>query len=313
MVFEQSLAAIDPQQLAADSGVTRAMVPRFRAAVPFIIRPHLLTEQLRGMDCMCGTRSGLAIPPDYGALRGLGFDPSTLDLNSLDVPSAGSGNVSVLQDIAVGVNFIPGIGQIASVAITTFTSLLNQFEAWFGLGAGRREADMITPTQNNTMQALGGITNQILTGQTPTLDTLNNLYRQVWMLGVAFQEFVLQKQFIDRRASGQALNTVMPYVDGSCGYPVPVGYTATPGQQNCLSWGDGTIGGVGQNGMLGALSRAIQGQGGTPQALPNLHTAANQGIRLSSIPLPNTILGLSTPMVFALGIGALLLYKKGVF
>jgi hypothetical protein len=210
------------------------------------------------------------------------------------------------------------VGQIASVTLTMFNQFLRQFQTWFGIGAGRREADIIVPTQNNLMQALGGITDQIRTGQNPGLDTLENLYRQVWMMGVAFMEFVLQRQFTDRRASGQALNTVMPYIDGSCGYAVPVGYTAQPSQFNCLSWGDGTLGGVGTNGMLGAIGRAITAQGGTIQALPNLQQSANSGIRLSTIPMPGgipgTILGVSTPML-ALGIGAFLLLRnrKGFF
>jgi hypothetical protein len=178
--------------------------------------------------------------------------------------------------------------------------------------------DIIVPTQNNLMTALGNITNQILTGQDPDVTTLENLYRQVWMMGVAFMEFVLQRQFTDRRASGQALNTVMPYIDGTCGYPVPAGFTATPSQRNCLTWGDGTIGGPGTDGMLGAIRRAIALKGGTVPTLPDLQTAANQGIKLSTIPMPGTfpatIMGVSTPIAFALGLGALFLLKqRGAF
>jgi hypothetical protein len=324
MIFEQQIQGVDPSSLAIFSGMPK--IPRMRAPTPPVIRPHLLTEQLRGA-CPCGTFHGL--PPDYGALRGkslrgLGdafvgpIDPNTFDMNALQVPSIGTGATSVLQTMAVGANFVPGVGQIASVALTTFNQFLNQFETWFHLGAGRREADMITPTQNSMMASLGNITNQILTGQNPGLDTLSALYRQVWIMGVAFMEFVLQRQFVDRRASGQALNTVMPYIDGTCGYAVPAGFTETPGQSNCISWGDGTIGGVGRNGMLGAIARAITTAGGTPQALPNLETSANQGIQLSSIPMPGgipglpaTIMGISTPYALMIGIGALYFYKRG--
>lgn len=320
MIFDQQIAGVNAMDLAIHSGNGR-MYPRFRAPIPPVARPHLLTDQLKG--CSCHSSMG-NIPPDYGSMRGMGQttypgDPGTFDINALQVPSAGSGNSSVLQTIALGANFIPGVGQIASVAITTFKQYLNQFEAWFNIGAGRREADLIVPTQNNLMSYLGGITNQILVGQSPDLNTLLNLYRQVWMSGVAFMEFVLQRQFVDRRASGQALNTVMPYIDGSCGYAEPVGYTANPSRFNCLSWGDGTIGGVGTTGMLGAIGRAITNQGGTIQALPNLENSANQGIKLSTIPLPGpgglptTIMGVSTPIALAVGIGALILYRKGLF
>jgi hypothetical protein len=321
MIFEQSLAAIDPIQLAADSGTTK-WYPRFRAPIPPVPRPHLLTDQLHGLGCAECAGSLASLPPDYGSLRGFGLgdtlpgDPGTFDMNALQVPSAGTGATSILQTMATGANFIPGIGPIGGIALQTFTQLLNQFQSWFHIGSGRREADMIVPTQNNLMAALGGITNQIIIPDNPTLDVLEGLYRQVWMMGVAFMEFVLQRQFIDRRASGQALNTIMPYIDGSCGYPVPVGFTANPSQFNCLQWGDGTIGGVGSNGMLGAIGRAITAQGGTIQALPNLEMSANSGIKLSTVPMPGgipgTIMGISTPLL-AVGIGVFLLSRKGFF
>jgi hypothetical protein len=314
MLYEQSVRAVDPLQLAVLSGITK--VPRFSAPTPPVIRPHLLTHQLRG-ECHCNT---LGVPPDYGRLRGLGLDPTTFDMNALQVPSVGSGNVSVLQTMAVGGNFVPGVGQIGGAILSTFTTFLNQFESWFHIGAGRREADIITPVQNNLVNnTLNGITNQILTGSNPSCDTLQSLYRQVWTAGVAFQEFVLMRQFTDRRASGQALNTIMPYIDGSCGDAVPVAFTATPTQFNCLSWGDGTVGGVGQNGMLGALARAMAVfQCDVPQ-LPDLHQAANYGIKPASfVPgagglLPATIMGVSTPLALVIGLAGLFLYKKGLF
>jgi hypothetical protein len=334
VIIEQKLQAVDPIELAQMSGITH--VPRFSAPLPPVVRPFLLTSQLRGCGCAdCGDTMGVS--PDYGRLRqyvgeGLGFldtlvppDPNTFDINALQVPAqvqgtGTPGNISMLQTMAVGANFVPGVGQIASVAITTFGNYLKQFESWFGIRAGAREADVIVPVQNNIVNSgLGPITNQILSGMNPSLDTLYQLYRQVWSYGVAFQEFVLMRQFTDRRASGQALNTVMPYIDGSCGYPVPVAFTATPGQFNCLSWGDGTVGGVGQNGMLGAIGRAIMNLGGTVPALPDLHQAANSGIKPASVlpgyggGLPATILGVSTPLAFGLGLLVLFAYKKGLF
>lgn len=132
-----------------------------------------------------------------------------------------------------------------------------------GIGGGKEEANYITPVQNLLMFRLGNITQQILTGLNPSVDTLQTLYSEVARLAQNFVTFVLNSRFTDRRASGQALNTVMPYINGSCGYAVPLGATAEPTLFNCLSWGDGTIGGVGTNGMLGAISRAIQAAGGS--------------------------------------------------
>lgn len=349
MIFEQQLSAVDPIRLAEVSGATK--IRRFAAPTPPVIRPHLLTHQLRGCDCQHG---GMAVPPDYGrlaafpgfdslhggmyifpedgmsGLRGLGFtipDPNTFDMNELQVPSLGTGNMSLLQTAALGVNFVPGVGQLASVAITTLTTALAQFENWFHIGAGRREADIIVPVQNQMMDALGVITNQIMSGQNPSVDQLASFYRDVWQRAVGFQEFVLMRNFTDRRASGQALNTVMPYIDGSCGYAVPVGFQATPSQWNCISWGDGTIGGIGQNGMLGAIARAITQRGGTVPALPDLHQSANQGIPRTNpgvIPgggVPGVTpgytpggspltMGISSPLMLAVGVVALYLFSR---
>jgi hypothetical protein len=317
MLYDQPLAAVDPMRLAMLTGITK--IARFSAPVPPVVRPFLLTHQLRGCHC----DGGMAVPPDYGRLRGMGQTDSTLipadsfNVNALQVPSAGSGNYSVLQTAALGANFVPGVGQIGSIVLTAFNQFLNQFESWFHIGAGRREENIIVPVQNSFVSALGQVTNQFVTGQSPDCDQLSSLYRQVWMMAVAFQEFVLMRQFTDRRASGQALNTVMPYIDGSCGYSIPVGFTATPGTANCgFSWGDGTIGGVGTNGMLGALSRALQAQGCSVPALPDLHQAANSGIRPASVAagyggLPATIMGVSTPLALAVGVFALFMYKRG--
>jgi hypothetical protein len=112
-----------------------------------------------------------------------------------------------------------------------------------------------------------------------------------------FISFVSSQHFTDRRASGQALNTVMPIVDGSCGYPVPLppyGQRFQPTRFNCLTWGDGTIGGAGSNGILGAIQRAIVARGGTVQPAALLQNAIPQIGTPGSSTLPQP--GLSTPM-----------------
>lgn len=358
MIYEQDLRAVDPLSLAAAAGGYKAR--RFSAPIPQVATPFLLTGQLkRGLglgDSCCGSCSsgGMAaamIPPDYGTMRGMrkyvdmpeglgspedGYGmawaergpglgvyacPTTYNPQALGVPSAGSGNVSILQTASVGLNFIPGIGTIGALSITALKTMLGQFESWFHIGAGRREADIIVPVQNQMMAHLGTITNSFLTGTSPSVTDLQGYYRDVWATAVGFQEFVLMCNFTDRRASGQALNTVMPYIDGSCGYSVPVGPQATPSQQNCLTWGDGTLGGPGTTGMLGALARAITNAGGSVPTLPDVHQSANMGIRPTQITppvfgiggLPATIMGVSTPLAL-FGIVALYLYsKKGSF
>ena len=341
MIYEPRIAAIDPVELAIASGAQKAR--RFAAPIPAVATPFLLTAQLkrglgvgRGMGCGCdgGMAAGM-IPPDYGTLRGYVSSadmveheglgawgsssyscPTTYSQANLGVPSAGSGMTSMLQAVANGARFIPGVGTIGATSIQTAIQAINQFEQWFNIGSGRREADLIVPVQNQLMAHLGTITNQFLTGTNPSVSDLQGMYRDVWASAVAFQEFVLMCTFTDRRASGQALNTVMPYIDGSCGYPVPVGQTASPTQHNCISWGDGTLGGVGQDGMLGALARAISRFGGAAPSLPDLHNSANQGLPSSGIGgigggvLPATIFGISTPLLLVGGIALFLVLRK---
>ena len=338
MIYEQQIMPVDPLAVAIAAGGYKAR--RFAAPIPAVATPFLLTAQLKrglGMGCSCasgGMAAGM-IPPDYGTLRkyvesedmmgdfatlgAYSSCPTTYSAQNLGVPSAGSGAISMLQTIANGAQFIPGIGTIGGTSIQTALQAISQFEAWFHIGAGRREADIIVPVQNQLMLHLGTITNEILTGASPSVTDLQSFYRDVWASAVAFQEFVLMCNFTDRRASGQALNTVMPYIDGSCGYQIPAGFTESPTQWNCLSWGDGTVGGIGRDGMLGAIARAIRNAGGTVPALPDLHQSANQGIQPAQINspifgvgglLPPTIMGISTPLVLVGAVAAFFLLRK---
>ena len=326
MVIPQRIVPVNPYNLAIATGISQSPYSA-RPVAPPVIQPHMLTHQLRGIGCP----GCLGLPPDYGTaptwgLHGLGqtYGETSLDLSNLPVPSQGSGNTSVLQTAALGLNFVPGVGSLASGVLTTAASMLNNLEKWLGIGAGRTEANLIVPIQNDLVyNKLAAVTNQISAGQSPDLATLLQLYRQVWGYGVQFMEFVLMKTFTDRRASGQALNTVMPYIDGSSGYAVPLGLTAAPTQWNVLTWGQNTLGGPGTNGMLGSLGRAIQNAGGTVQTLVPIAQAANQGVPSQSFPsapgtiggiqIPATIMGVSTPLAVVIGLGALYLYKKGSF
>ncbi len=305
-VYNENSGPIDPVRLWQNSGNMRQAT----YALPPIPRPQLLTQQLSGCDC----HSSLGSP-------GLGFVPIDGEIPFPDgsilsdiVPSAGLGTSSILNMVSLGATFIPGVGPIIGPLVGSLPQYITQFENWLGIGPGRNEADLIVPSQNDLVYVkLSAITDQIRVGQNPDLATLYDLWRQVWIAGVGFVEFVLMKTFTDRRASGQALNTVMPYIDGTCGYPVPIGPKAIPGMSNCLTWGDNTVGGPGTNGMLGAIGRAIAAQGGSVQTLPSVTQAANQGYQLSDTPGGGgepTIMGLSTPLVVGLGIAALFMFSK---
>ncbi len=152
-------------------------------------------------------------------------------------------------------NVVPVLGAAIAVGLML---------AKYFIGRGRTEADIITPVQNQLINPSGSgqldqIT-QVFVRSHPTVQGLQSLYEQVIRIASAFVDFVSDPRFTDGRASAQALNTIMPYVNGTCGFtwPPPMGASQT----NCLSWGDGTPGGVGTDGMLGALRRAILRQGG---------------------------------------------------
>lgn len=271
--------------------------PKPLQILPNIPRPILLSNQLRS-TCACQSCDSSA---------GMGF-------YNLDSSTGTSG--SILGAISMGANFVPGVGNIASGAISIFTQTISNFENWLGIGAGRQEADVIVPLQNQLGDRLDQITNTFRVGQNPSVTDLQASYRELWQLGVAFMEFVLQHNFTDRRASGQALNTIMPYIDGTCGYPEPLGYSIpSVVSSNCLTWGDGQLGGPGTDGMMGALKRAIQAKGGTVPTFPaTMISAANTGFDTTTLPpgggTGGGILSMGPTTLLAVGIGILSLMSR---
>lgn len=170
-----------------------------------------------------------------------------------------------------------GVGAALGVALAIGLALTKL------IGRGRTEADIITPIQNQLVNPSGSgqldqITQVLI--QRPTIAGLQALYQQVQRIGQAFLEFISDPGFQDGRASQQAANTIFPYINGTCGYhwPPPM----QPTQAGCLTWGAGTPGGPGQDGMLGAIARAILAQGGTvPPPLPTQGTGPYQTLQYS--------------------------------
>lgn len=138
------------------------------------------------------------------------------------------------------------------------------------IGRGRNEADIIVPVQNQLINPQGSgqldqITQVLI--RRPNVQGLQALYDQVQRIGLAFLDFLQDPAFTDGRASQQAANTIFPYINGTCGYTWPP--PLKPSQAGCLTWGAGTPGGAGNDGMLGAIARAILLQGGqVPPPLP---------------------------------------------
>jgi hypothetical protein len=326
MVSHGTIRAVNPQDLAHASSVTK--IPGFASTpIPPVIRPNLLTGQLAGfLGCPnCGDShagpagytglAGLAtyIPPDYGHLRGLGFDgeyglfkmfssgmgpsiypnlPGVTTTTGSTPTSPTSSATPVTSASMAGLRALGQATQTSSTAtdVQNFMNSVNSILKAFRPGAS--EADAIvgkgnTGPQGQLMTILGNITNQFLVGSNPSLSTLQALFTQAWAAAVAFGEFVVSKQFTDRRASGQALNTVMPFVDGTAGYPVPLPPNApwlpTNPPNAGMQWGSGSIGGTGNNGILGALARAIGNAGGGVPITTSVQAAVNSGMAVPAL------------------------------
>lgn len=174
-----------------------------------------------------------------------------------------------------------GVGAAIAAALAVGLALLKL------VGRGRQEADIIVPIQNQLINPSGsGQLDQItqMLVRRPTVQGLQAMYDQVQRIGAAFLTFISDPKFTDGRASAQAANTIMPYINGTCGYSWPP--PMQPRQANCLTWGAGTPGGPGTDGMLGAIARAILAQGGTVppplvtqgygSAIPTLNSQGSQ-------------------------------------
>jgi hypothetical protein len=107
-------------------------------------------------------------------------------------------------------NFDPtGTSQLASSVIHAFQTV----EGWLNIGTGRNEADLIVPIQNAIGDRLVQMNNEIATSNIPKLQSF---ILELQQMGTYFRNFVGNKtKFPDGRASTQALNTIMPLIDGT--------------------------------------------------------------------------------------------------
>lgn len=160
---------------------------------------------------------------------------------------------------------IPVVGPFVAMALSLHGSLrnakqtLNNLLAQFGIGLGRREADIITPVQNQVASRFGVIDYKIGHDAMGTSD-LALLYivdKELHDIRTHWFNFLNDhRTFTDGRASAQAANTIMPLLDGTGGYTWPSmsGYPVTTDE-----WGNPTNGG-----RIGAVERRIVQLGGTP-------------------------------------------------
>lgn len=116
----------------------------------------------------------------------------------------------------------------------------------YGLvGSGRREADVISPVQDQ-LTAWIGLTRERIPGA--TVDELQALHADALQVAADYRAFVSDEAFTDGRASRQSLDAIMPYLDGTRADGTLVAVTIH---------GNPTDGG-----LVGELERAILERGG---------------------------------------------------
>jgi hypothetical protein len=108
-----------------------------------------------------------------------------------------------------------GTSQLATGIAQGFKSAWDALEGVFNIGAGRKEADLLAPIQNQIGQRLAEINNGI---NAATITQLQRFWDEVATIGREYTLFAMDPKFTedgDYRASTGALNTIMPLIDGT--------------------------------------------------------------------------------------------------
>lgn len=176
---------------------------------------------------------------------------------------------------------IPGIGQIIAGVLKIGEMFVNAI----GIRSGADEADVITKVQTPLGNQLIAINAAIPYANVTQLTTM---YQAVGQLGAEFQSFVGQGIFTDGRASTQALNTIMPLINGTGGY---TSKNSGPTCEHC-----GPAGG-GEDGIQGSILRQIQQlNGGQPMIMaPSQPTQGVLSSYYMTLESPSTTYGDAIP------------------
>ena len=176
---------------------------------------------------------------------------------------------------------IPGVGQIIAGVLKIGEMFVNAI----GIRSGADEADVITKVQTPLGNQLIAINAAI---PYANISQLTTMYQAVGQLGAEFQSFVGQGIFTDGRASTQALNTIMPLINGTGGY------TSKNSGSTCQHCGPA---GGGEDGIQGSILRQIQHlNGGQPVFMsPPQPTQGIQSSFYMSLDSPSTTYGDGIP------------------
>lgn len=194
---------------------------------------------------------------------------------------------TTLMQVDAGVNsaasiaaVIPGVGPLIAGVLKIGEAVMNVI----GIRSGADEADVITKVQTPLGNQLVAINAAI---PYATVAELQTMYQAVVQLGSEFKTFVGQAIFTDGRASTQALNTIMPLIDGTGDY---TSKNSGPGCTGC-----GPAGG-GENGIEGSILNQIAALNGqAPVTLaPPLVTQGAGASYYPTLQSPSTTYGLTT-------------------
>lgn len=154
--------------------------------LPLVVRPSLMTDQLRGGGCGCN--GGGTLTAYASAARGMDG----------------------------GAYYLRGLGQAESVdiqgmmtALKTFVSqakaFWNQLEEALGVGAGRREADVITPIQDKITQTILAPAVQLAANPATRCADIQKMAGVIEYARIEFRNFLINTQWQDGRAADQAM------------------------------------------------------------------------------------------------------------
>lgn len=200
----------------------------------------------------------------------MAFSPVDTTLASVD-----AGVNSAIQIAAQ----IPGAGQVVAGILEVGEMLINAI----GIRKGADEADVITKVQTPLGNSLIAINSAIPHANAQQLQTM---YSAVSKMGQQFMQFVGQSIFVDGRASTQALNTIMPLINGSGDY---TSKNSAPGCVHC-----GPPGG-GEDGILGSIIRQLNAMGANFIMAPPTVMQGAQGGFLPSLESASTVYGTVIP------------------
>lgn len=175
---------------------------------------------------------------------------------------------------------VPGVGQLVAAVLVAGEAIINAI----GIRSGADEADAITKIQTPLGNQLIAINSAIPYANTQQLQTM---FQAVSQLGSEFMAFVAQPVFTDGRASTQALNTIMPLVNGSGDY------TSKNSQPGCMHCGPA---GGGEDGILGSIVRQLNvlNPGMYTMAPPEVTQGQMSGY-LPSLDSPSSVWGNGIP------------------